>query len=47
MVERTLETGETEVRFFSKAHALVAQWIVQDASIVEVGGSTPPEGTRK
>ena len=26
-------------------HALVAQWTEQDASIVEVGGSTPPEGT--
>lgn len=25
--------------------ALVAQWTEQDASIVEVGGSTPPEGT--
>lgn len=26
-------------------HALVVQWTERDASIVKVGGSTPPEGT--
>ena len=45
MVERTLETGETEVQFFPKAqNALVAQWKERDASIVKVAGSSPAEG---
>ncbi len=47
MVERWSEAPHTEVRFLSKAHALVAQWIVHTGSNGKVGGSTPPEGTYK
>ena len=45
-LERTLETGETEVQLLPKAPALVAQWIEQAASIGEVAGPTPAEGTK-
>ena len=44
--ERTLEAGETEVRFLSKAHALVAQWIERAVSGGKIAGSNPAEGTR-
>ncbi len=46
MVERTLETGETEVRFLLKAHAFVAQWIEHPGSNGKVGGPIPLKGTR-
>ncbi|KKU57381.1 MAG: hypothetical protein UX81_C0037G0010 [Parcubacteria group bacterium GW2011_GWA2_47_12] len=44
-LEHTLETGETEVQLFPKAHhALVAQWTVRAGSNGKVAGSNPAEG---